>query len=51
METMRAVILREFDAPLELVERPRPTADGDDASVIKVLACGLCHSDIHIVEH
>lgn len=51
MDTMRAVILREFDAPLELVERPRPTADGDDASVIKVLACGLCHSDLHIVEH
>lgn len=50
-ETMRAVVLREFGAPLELEERPRPVAASAEETVVKVLACGLCHSDLHIVEH
>ena len=50
-ETMRAVELQAFAAPLELVERPRPVARGEDETVVRVLACGLCHSDLHVVEH
>jgi propanol-preferring alcohol dehydrogenase len=47
---MRAVVLREFHGPLELEERPVPTASGDDDVVVEVLACGVCHSDLHVVE-
>ncbi len=47
---MRAVVLRDFHAPLELEERPVPQAAGDDQVVVKVRACGVCHSDLHVVE-
>jgi len=44
------VVLREFHQPLELEERDVPVAtDGDDV-VVRVLACGVCHSDLHVVE-
>jgi propanol-preferring alcohol dehydrogenase len=47
---MRAVVLRSFHAPLELEERPVPAIrDGDDV-LVKVLACGVCHSDLHVVD-
>jgi len=48
---MRAVVLREFHAPLELEERAIPEATGDEETVVKVLACGVCHSDLHVAEH
>jgi propanol-preferring alcohol dehydrogenase len=34
--------------PLDLPV-PRPTADGA-AVLLKVLACGVCHTDLHLVE-
>ena len=46
---MRAVVLPAFHAPLELEERPVPTA-ADGQVLVKVLACGVCHSDLHVVE-
>src|SRR5271165_2683166 len=48
---MRAVVLREFNAPLELVERDLPQSRSAEESVLPVLACGVCHSDLHVVEH
>ena len=48
---MRAVVLRDFNAPLELEERDIPTARNAEESVVRVLACGVCHSDLHVVEN
>jgi propanol-preferring alcohol dehydrogenase len=43
---MRAVILTEPGQPLELMEVPDPVA-GAGEHVVEVLACGICHSDLH----
>jgi propanol-preferring alcohol dehydrogenase len=48
---MRAVVLREFHAPLELEEREVPKPAHADQEVVRVLACGVCHSDLHVVEN
>jgi propanol-preferring alcohol dehydrogenase len=47
---MRAVVLRSFHEPLELEERPAPAARGDDEVIVRVLASGVCHSDLHVAE-
>jgi propanol-preferring alcohol dehydrogenase len=47
---MRAVVLRAFRAPLELEERDIPRANHGDESIVRVLACGVCHSDLHVTE-
>lgn len=46
---MRAVVLPAFKAPLELEERPVPQPS-DGQVLVRVLACGVCHSDLHVVE-
>ena len=46
---MRAVVLPAFHAPLELEERPTPEPSNGQV-LVKVLACGVCHSDLHVVE-
>jgi alcohol dehydrogenase len=43
---MRAAVLREYGEPLEVTERPDPTADPDGV-VVAVEACGVCRSDWH----
>ena len=48
---MQAVVLRSFNAPLEMEERPVPTASSSDQAVVRVLACGVCHSDLHVAEN
>jgi propanol-preferring alcohol dehydrogenase len=48
---MRAVVLRAFNTPLELEEREIPTVRNGDESVVRVLACGVCHSDLHVTEN
>jgi alcohol dehydrogenase, propanol-preferring len=48
---MRAVVLRSFHAPLELEERPVPTPRTADETLVRVLASGVCHSDLHVVEN
>ena len=46
---MRAMLLTRFGAPVSLVEdHPEPTPGGGE--VIDVIACGVCHSDLHISE-
>lgn len=47
---MRAVVLNAFHSPLELEERPIPVTQGGDDLVVKVLACGVCHSDLHVTD-
>jgi D-arabinose 1-dehydrogenase-like Zn-dependent alcohol dehydrogenase len=44
MTTMRAIQVREPGAPFELVQRERP-APGPGEVLVKVQACGVCHSD------
>ncbi|MFN2218843.1 MAG: zinc-binding alcohol dehydrogenase family protein [Anaerolineae bacterium] len=50
---MRAWILEEQarveQRPLKLVEMPTPHPEGDEVR-IKVVACGVCRTDIHIAE-
>src|SRR5262245_51866303 len=48
---MRAVVLRNFNAPLEVEERPVPKPSGADQAVVRVLASGVCHSDLHVAEN
>ena len=48
---MRAVVLRAFNTPLELEERDTPSARSAEESVLRVLACGVCHSDLHVAEN
>jgi propanol-preferring alcohol dehydrogenase len=43
---MRAMVLRGVHQPLVVEQRAEPT--GPD--VIEVLACGVCHSDLHVVD-
>jgi propanol-preferring alcohol dehydrogenase len=51
---MKAMVLVGFGAPeekpLELRELPVPEAGPEDI-LIKVKCCGVCHTDLHIVEH
>ncbi|HLG15995.1 MAG TPA: zinc-dependent alcohol dehydrogenase [Blastocatellia bacterium] len=46
---MRAAIVREFKQPLRIEETETPSP-GEDEVLIKVEACGVCHSDLHIAE-
>ena len=46
---MKAAIVREFKQPLAIEEAPRPTPEADEV-LIRVEACGVCHSDLHIAE-
>ncbi|MFM2072641.1 MAG: hypothetical protein RLZZ623_2905 [Actinomycetota bacterium] len=43
---MRAVVLRSIGESLQIEER----ADPIGADVIDVTACGVCHSDLHVVD-
>lgn len=46
---MRAVVLNTSNAPLEFIDdHPDPAAG--DGLVLEVTACGVCHSDIHVVD-
>ncbi len=48
-KTMRAAVLRKLKTPLkiEAVAMPEP---GPGEVLIKVAACGVCHSDVHAVD-
>lgn len=48
---MRAVVLRSFHEPLELEERDVPEPAGSDQAVVRMLASGVCHSDLHVAEN
>lgn len=47
---MRAAVLDTVGGPLRLAaDHPEPTVAGAD-EVIEVTACGVCHSDLHVVD-
>ena len=46
---MRAMILRRAKSTLELVELPIPQP-GPEQVLIKIIACGVCRTDLHIVD-
>ena len=45
---MQAALLRDFGHPLEIETLPTPEPGAGEV-VIKVAACGVCHSDYHLV--
>lgn len=47
---MRAAVFLGANRPLEVRERPIPSA-GSGEIVIRVAACGLCHTDLHYIDH
>lgn len=46
---MRAAVAKNFGQPLELTEVPRPEPAAGQI-LIKVHACGVCHTDLHAVD-
>lgn len=46
---MRAMILNEIKKPLELQEVPIPVI-GPEQVLIKIGACGVCRTDLHIID-
>jgi len=48
--TMRAAIFTGPNAPLELRELAVPTP-GPGEILVRVAACGLCHTDLHYMDH
>jgi propanol-preferring alcohol dehydrogenase len=48
-KTMLAAFVTEFGRPLTVGELPVPEV-GDGQVVIKIEACGVCHTDVHAVD-
>ncbi len=46
---MRAMVFAGVGQPLELMELPQPQP-GDGQLLIRVLACGICRTDLHVVD-
>ncbi|HZD94729.1 MAG TPA: zinc-dependent alcohol dehydrogenase [Candidatus Sulfotelmatobacter sp.] len=46
---MKAAVLHELRKPLTIEEVDRPSP-GENEVLIRVEACGVCHSDLHIIE-
>jgi len=46
---MKAAVMREFKQPLAIETVEPPTLAADEV-MIRVEACGVCHSDLHIAE-
>ena len=46
---MRAMVLKEQKKPLVLEDVPKPSPKENDL-LIKVLACGVCRTDLHILD-
>src|ERR1700761_2232252 len=49
MEELRSYQVTEWDKPLQLRLRERPEPKGAEV-LVKIEACGVCHSDVHIGE-
>lgn len=46
---MRAMLLEKPGAPLKLVMRPIPKP-GPTQVLVKIIACGICRTDLHVVD-
>ncbi|NLT26323.1 MAG: alcohol dehydrogenase catalytic domain-containing protein, partial [Microbacteriaceae bacterium] len=49
MQQVQGVIVREKNAPVELVTVNVPDA-GPGEAVVRIQACGVCHTDLHYVQ-
>jgi propanol-preferring alcohol dehydrogenase len=49
-DSMRAWVAGENAGTIEMVERPRPASE-DDEMLIEVKVCGICRTDLHVVDH
>src|SRR5918993_2153633 len=47
--TMRAAVLDAAGAALHVEEVPRPEARSGEV-LVKVTACGVCHTDLHVIK-
>ena len=45
-KTMKAAVVRAFGKPLAIEEIPVPEP-GPAEVLVKVIACGVCHTDLH----
>ncbi|NLC23850.1 alcohol dehydrogenase AdhP [Oxalobacter vibrioformis] len=48
-KTMKAAVVHEFGKPLRIEEVPVPVP-GEGQILVKVEACGVCHTDLHAVD-
>ena len=48
-KTMKAAVVREFGQPLVIEELPVPVP-GPGELLVEVIACGVCHTDLHAAE-
>jgi propanol-preferring alcohol dehydrogenase len=46
---MKAMVLERLGAPLRLLELPMPTPSAGQV-LVKVAACGVCRTDLHVVD-
>lgn len=46
---MKAAVLHQFKSPLVIQDVPRPSVGANDL-LIRVEACGVCHSDLHVAD-
>ncbi len=47
---MKAAVFTEVGKPLEMQDWPKPEA-GPGEIIVKVAACGVCHTDLHYIDH
>jgi propanol-preferring alcohol dehydrogenase len=48
MSGVRAAVLKNAGEPLEIVDLPEPAPSDRDGLKLKVLACGVCRTDLHL---
>ncbi len=46
---MKAVVLQQVGGPLVVVDLPRPAPRAGEV-LIRVRACGVCHTDLHVIK-
>ncbi len=46
---MKAAVITSFTEPMEIKEVPIPKLGPNDI-LVKNIACGVCHSDVHLAK-
>ena len=46
---MKAAVVTSFNAPLEIKQIPIPQPGPSDV-LVKLIACGVCHSDLNMAK-
>jgi alcohol dehydrogenase, propanol-preferring len=50
MASMQAAVFRRSGEPLSVGDWPRPSP-GPGEAIVRVAACGFCHTDLHYLDH